>query len=441
MGVLNVFNWQGVSVAPGSTIFTVAPAWTRLDNLGGGLRVAEVQIRRGRSDEFERTNTGSCKVGFRDRSGAVDPTLANWVSRPFAFAVRNPVTDTWHPRFRGAVDDHDYNLSPSKIKGDVVIEAVDALDYFANFELAPGLAGDTPPAQSEGYVFYEDTAVTGPQIRINQALADAAWPAGLSSIFTGNVNLLETVYSPGESILTVIHDAADAEFPGVANFFVDKHGVPCFHGRLARFTPAAVAATATHWDFNTWTVGTGGAQITWPFSVQRSRRMIRNAAMCYPQALASGAPFPRADRVNQVATAAASIAIHGVRSWSAENLITKNGITSGLTGPQECRTFANYIVANYASPQIRLSQVTIKPVRPSDPRAAAIWALICEVDISDQVTVVMAHPGGGGVNQTFFVEGITETYRPLEKDLDTGYPFVEMTLDLSPAIYWTTVPT
>lgn len=434
MGVLNVFNWEGVSVAPSSTIFTVAPTWTRLDNMGGGLRVAEIQIRRGRQDEFERTDTGTCTVGFRDRGGDVDPTVVDWLSRPFAFAVRNPVTDTWHPRFRGAVDDHDYNLSPAKIKGDVVIEAVDALDYFANFELAPGIAGDVPPAQSEGYVFYEDTAVTGPQIRINQALADASWPSGLSSVFTGNVNLLETVYSPGESILTVIDDAADAEFPGVANRFVDKYGVFCFHGRLARFDPVAVSATATHWDFNQWDVGTGGAQITWPFSVQRSRRMIRNAAMCYPQNIA------RAARADQVVTDATSIATHGVRSWSAENLITKDGITSGLTGPEECLTFANYIVDNYATPKTRLSQVTLKPVRPSDPRAAAIWGLICEVDISDQVTVVMDHPGSGGVNETFFVEGITETYRPLEKDLDTGYPFVEMTLDLSPAGYWTTQP-
>lgn len=246
--------------------------------------------------------------------------------------------------------------------------------------------------------------------------------------------------SSSESMLVVFHDAADAELPGVGQFFVDKYGVVCFHGRLARFTPAAVAATATHWDFNEWDLGTGGAQITWPFSVQKARRMIRNAAMCYPQALADGTQFPVADRVNQVVTDGTSIGIHGVRSWSAEYLITKDGITSGLTGPEECLTFANYIVQNYATPQSRLSQVTIKPLRPTDPRAAAIWGVLCGVDISDQVTVVMDHPGGGGINQTYFVEGITETYRPLEKDLDTGYPFVEMTLDLSPASYWTTQP-
>lgn len=434
MGVLPVFNWEGLSIAPSSTRFTVAPTWSRLDNAGGGLRVEEIQIRRGRSDEFERTDTGTMNVGFRDRSGAVDPTVLNWISRPLAFAVRNPVTDTWHPRFRGDIKRHYYNLSPGKVKGDVVIEAADALAYFAKFELAPGLAGDVPPAQSEGYVFYEDTAVTGPQIRINQALADAGWPSGLSSIFTGNVNLLETVYSPGETSLAVIDDAADAEFPGVANRFVDKHGVFCFHGRLARFDPATIAATATHWDFNTWTLGSGAAEITWPFGSERSEEMIRNAAMCYPQGLAV------AQRVDQVVFDGSSIGVHGVCSWSTENLITKNGITSGLTGPEECLTFANYIVDNYAQPLVRLPQVTIKPKHPNDPRAAAVWAVACGVDISDQVTVVMDHPGSGGVNMTGFVEGITETWRPFVKDLDTGYPYFEITLDLSPTAYWTTEP-
>lgn len=434
MGVLPVFNWQGVAVAPGDTIFTTLPSWTRLDNQQT-LRVAEIQIRRGRSDEFERTDTGTMTVGFNDRAGDVDPTRVDWISRPFAFAVRNPVTGIWHPRFRGAIDDHGYNLHPSQIKGDVVIEAADALDYLANFELAPGLAGDVPPAQSAGWVFYEDTAGAGAQIRINQALADGDWPSDLSSIFTGNVNLLETVYSPGESLLTVIHDAADAEFPGVANLFVDRYGVLCFHGRRARFDPVAVAATATHWDFSQWTVGDGGIQPTWPFASSRSRRMVRNAAMCYPQGIAASA------RASQVVTDLPSIARHGTRSWSAENLIVKNGTSSGLTGAQECKTYANYVVRNYKDSQVRIPQLSFKPLRPEDARAAGLWSLLCEVDISDQVIISKSHPGGGGfVSKTYFVEGITEVWRPWVLDLNTGYPFCEMTLDLSPAAYWTTEP-
>ena len=146
------------------------------------------------------------------------------------------------------------------------------------------------------------------------------------------------------------------------------------------------------------------------------------------------------NRDDQVVLDTGSIATHGVHSWSAENLATKEGITSGLTGPEECKTFADYIVANYAQPKTRLSQVTIRPVHPGDPRAPEIWNLLCNVDISDKVNLDMNHPGLGGVTQSFFVEGITERWEPLELDLDTGYPFCEMTLDLSPDAYWTTPP-
>ena len=431
MGVLDVFNWQGLSVAPGNTIFDVAPSWSRLDNAGGGLRVHEVSIRRGRQSEFESHEAGTLTAKFHDRGGDVDPTNVDWISRPMAFAVRNPVTGTWHPRYRGAVDDHAYSLPrPGFVKGDVTIACVDAIDYFANFELAPGLAGDVPPALSEGYVFYEDTAVTGPQIRIEQAYADCGWPSGLSSTFTGNVNLLETKYSPGDSILAVIRDAADAEIPGVGQHFVDKYGVACFHGRNARFDPATTAATATHWDYNDWSAPFFGP----PFVVTRSRRIVRNQAMCYPQNIA------QAERVNQVVVDAASIAQHGGRSWSAENLIVKEGITSGLTGPEECLTYANYIVSNYAASVARPAAITFRALRPTDVRGAALWEFVTQVDIADTITVSRSHPGGGGVSGTYFVEGLSETWRPGVLDLDTGYPFLEMTLDLSPTTYWTTEP-
>lgn len=431
MGVLDVFNWEGLSVAPGDTIFTVTPSWTRLDNAGGGLRLSEVNIRRGRRDEFERHGAGTMEVRFHDRDGSVDPTNVDWISRPMAFAVRNPVTDTWHPRFRGAVDDHSYELAESGLnKGNVVFECVDALDYFSNFELAPGLAGDPPPPESVGYVFYEDTAVTGPQIRINQALANCGWPSGLSSIFTGNVNLTKTIYSPGESILAVIQDAADAELPGIGQFSMDRYGVACFRGRNARFDPATTSSTATHWDFHAWSAPFFGP----PFIVTRSRRIIRNQAMAYPQDIA------RADRANQVVLDAASIAQHGGRSWSAENLALKEGITSGLTGDEEALTYANYIVSNYADSVARPASITFRAVRPTDVRGAALWDFVSNVDISDTISVSSSHPGGGGVSDAYYVEGISESWRPGHMALSNGYPFLTMTLDLSPTTYWTTEP-
>jgi len=57
--------------------------------------------------------------------------------------------------------------------------------------------------------------------RIIQAIAETDWPASRTRIFTGNIIVQETTYSPGESILTVIDDAAEAEFPGVTLRFIE----------------------------------------------------------------------------------------------------------------------------------------------------------------------------------------------------------------------------
>lgn len=424
-------------------MFDVLPTWTRLDNAGGGLRVSEVSIHRGRQDEFERHETGTMSVRLNDRAGDADPTLVDWISRPIAFAVRNPVTDEWSPRYRGVVDDHSYDLDPSgTVKGTVVLEAVDGLDYLANFGLAPGLAGDPPPPKSQGFVFFEDTTSGGggsggPQIRITQALENARWPTadlappGLTSIFTGETHLLEGIYSPGESILTVIQDAAEADFPTIGAFLIDRFGVACYRGRNARFDPVGTAATATHWDFHDWTAGLGGAQIRPPFVATRSRRIIRNAAMCYPN------DIRQKDRPDQVAVNFGSIDAHGYRSWAAENLLTKSGIATGNTGKVECRAFADYIVANYALSVARPGAVTFRAMWPEDIRAPEVWDLVTKVDIGDRVTLTRPFPGGGGfVDEVSFVEGITETWRPGVFGLDNGFPFLTMTLDLSPDTYW-----
>lgn len=350
------------------------------------------------------------------------------------------MTDTWHPLFRGVVDEYGYGIPGSQVKEDVVLQCVDALDYLANFEMAPGLAGD-PALGDPGFVTFGATDATGKvQMRIMQALANANWPAALTSIFTGNVTLQESVYSAGESILTVCHDAADAEFPTVANFFVDRYGFIVFHGRQARFDPDTVSASATHWDFHRWSAGDGAAialdsnraQIRPPYSFSRSRKMVRNAALCYPMGI------DNADMPNQVDVNQASIDQHGTHTWSATDLLVLAPVTSGwTTANEETAAFATYIVDNYGNPQTRLSQVTFKSLRPDDPRAAATWELICNVDISDIINISVTHPGGGGITDDFYVEGVSYVLTPLEKDLDLGYPAVTLTLDLSPTTYWT----
>jgi hypothetical protein len=417
-------------------------------------RIYQIDVRRGRQDEFERHDTGTATIYIHDTEGLYDPTnlsspyLGQLDSAPVAIAIRNPVTDTWHPLFRGVVDEYGYNLPGSQVKEDVQINCVDALDHLANVEMAPA----DPPIfghpwlydDEQGSIIYEETNPGfGVQQRIETALGDANWPSSLMSIFTGNVTMQRSRYAPGESILTVCQDAADAEWPGIGQLFVDRYGFVCFHGRFARFDPDTVSATATHWDFHRWSAGDGLAiqadptlaQIRPPFTFGRSRKMIRNAALCYPM------DIKQQDIAGQVSLDTASIAQHGLHSWSSTDLLVETPYTSGnTTANEETRDYANYITANYADPQTRLSQVTFKSLRPTDHRAAATWALICQIDISDVITITTTHPGGGGFDNTYYVEGLSYTLTPLEKNLDLGYPAVTLTVDLSPATYWDANP-
>ena len=69
-------------------------------------------------------------------------------------------------------------------------------------------------------------------------------------------------------------------------------------------------------------------------------------------------------------------------------------------------------------------------MHPDWPGATETWNLLSRIDIADSVEVTVDSPGGGGfTGQTFFVEGIHETSRPLNPDYDD----IEITLDLSAA--------
>ena len=95
---------------------------------------------------------------------------------------------------------------------------------------------------------------------------------------------------------------------------------------------------------------------------------------------------------------------------------------------QETKLFADYVVDNYATPQVRVGQLTVKSRRPDSLNGAATWALLCGVDITDIVHLTTTHGGGGGFDNDFYVEGIHYQARP-----GGAIPYVELTLDVSPA--------
>ena len=97
------------------------------------------------------------------------------------------------------------------------------------------------------------------QLRVEQILTDGGIPDAFQVVFSGNVSLKATVYSPGESAMTAIQDAVDAEFPAVGNVYGDRLGRLAVHGRYARFDPLGTEAITAGWDFHDWKAGDGEA--------------------------------------------------------------------------------------------------------------------------------------------------------------------------------------
>jgi hypothetical protein len=413
------------------------PTWTRIDN-DAAFRVADITIRRGRQTEFDQTETSTATVTVRDPSGVFDPNnmsspyFGNLNGKQIMLQLQNPVTGVWHTQFRGHVDDYGYDLSETMVVSTVQIECVDLFDYLARVEMVVGLFGD--PALSvgdkAGVVVYAETDF---QTRLEQAATDAGLPSEMFVFFTGNVDLQETRYDPGDSLLMPMRDAVDAEFPTAANLYTDKLGRVVAHGRFARFTPEDVAATGD-WTFTRWEAGTGGivtvdgrAQVRPPLRFANPRSRVINAAIAYPRGIRESAI------AGQIVVDTASRDEYGYGSWSATDLITLAGTTTGNTANQENRLYAEYMVANYKQPRPRVEALTFKSIDPDDSRAAATWALIAGVDISDIVDLVAGYPGGVGIAEDFYVEGSEMTIRPL----NPGYDMVELTLNVSPAAYFT----
>jgi hypothetical protein len=316
----------------------------------------------------------------------------------------------------------------------------------------PSKFGDTPPTASKGNVYFDETPdgdEHGMQIRVNKVLrgtgADypgAGIPGAFSNVFSGNVSLKATVYSPGESAMTAIQEAVDAEWPGVGNVYGDRLGRLAVHGRYARFDPLTVEASTAGWDFHDWKAGDGAAVTASPTDTAHLRgfTMSRDLNKVINQALATPIGIADANIEAQQVEDTTSIAAYGIRPWSTENLLTKQGVPP--TGPvrtalQETKTFAAYYVSNYKTPTNRVSSISFRSMRPGTTGAAALWALLSEVDINDRVAVRIGSPGGGGfLGKQFFVEGVHEQYLPAGPGVDD----ITLSLDLSPDDYQASSP-
>lgn len=454
---------HGVCVAFQDDTLEEQPVWERLDDPAGFRLASAWTISRGRQSELDKTGTGTASVTFVDTDGVLDPTNN---SGPFytggethvdpmrqaAIALMNPVTGEWGTLFRGYISDmtHSVDMWTDERGLDTVsMELVDAFDLFNAVELTPGDHGDSTPFSDFADVFYggHPSNFTGYPAsfvhvddRIAQILDDIGWPnsgkrAGLRNIFSGNVSMQGNVYSRRDSALQALFDAADAEFPGVANIYMSKNGVVTFHGRFARFFPERAG-----YGIGSWTVGSlAQAELDSDcapiagLEFRRSKADIINAALISPR------NSTEAQIQNLLVKDTASIAKYGWRSISFEELLIWKGhdeVGDDTTAQEECFKFGNYYVDNYAVPKTRVSSITFRPRGIEQTGAEPLWDLMVNVEIGDVVTLKTEHPSDGGFDEDFFVEGIRYDSKPAREDMLD----VTMTLDVSPRSFYDSNP-
>lgn len=438
-----------VSIAPNDPTLEPSPTWEDITALRDNL-VAGYDLQRGREFELDFTDAGSYSVTINDQDGILDPTnssgpLYTLIEPDMQIMVElwNPVASEWQTRFRGWIEDYDYDLSNLQNYNRLRLSCYDIFALLTAVEMQPdGSFGDAPPGPPtarEGTIFFDNATFKD---RIDQVLTNALGAsvvADFAVVFTGNVNLYESVHAAGENPMDVIQRAVDGEFPGVSNVYPDRFGRLCAHGRLAKFDPEGTAATTTsdRWTFKHLKIGDGAAiaatpntyaHLRPPFSWNRGRSKIINSALASPIGIRD------ADIAGQYVSDLTSIGLRGYKSWSKENLLTESGILTGNNDLDETKAFAQYYVNNYATPRNRVTALTCKAINPAHPAAEKTWEMLCEADIADRVDVTVTHPGGGGFNlEPFYIEGVRESCTPANAD----YAMVTASYDISPMAYFT----
>lgn len=409
------------------------PTWTRYDALANA-RCYGFDSFAGRQSELDTTDTGRATVFFHDRAKVIDFDL---VGLQVLLQLHDPTDDSWHIRWRGHIDDVPRDLRDSSRAPDlanVSLSCTGIFDYLGRCKMKPTF-GDVPPAGMDGVTFYEDERVDD---RITALLDDAGIAATMSVVFTGNVDVNETLYDIGEDvILQALRDAADAEFPGVANVYEDRYGRVAFHGRFARFDPEGTAASASNWDFTRWNAATredvtsGVAQVR-EFSYNAPRDRIINSYVAWPRADENGAAFDRSLIVTMYREDAGSIAAFGHRGeHDAPDLIIKENFNNANTGAEECELFAEFYVENYKEVRKSVQQITFKSLRSTDARAAATYELMCKADVSDAIQLTIDE--ADLADEAFFIDGIAVECRPAR-----AADHITVTPNLTPASYYGT---
>lgn len=356
----------------GNTFFVLNAA-TRgvLDNatytLGGEFYTAitssvqSVSTNRGRSRELDRYTTGQANVQFVNQDRKFDPS--NTASTLYPNIVpRRPIliTANGYSVYQGYVDDWnlDYNVSG---ESDAVASCIDGFGILSKQTLAAA----TATAQ-----------LTGARIAAILAKPEVNWPLPFETLDAGQQTLQADVIAQDTNALQYLQ-LVEASEPG--SFFISKDGDATFKDR----NTAAVVGSTTFSDDGTG-IPYNEIQVAYGTELLFNRVVVTRAG---------GSP--------QTANNTTSQNQYGLAAFDQSGLL--------LDTDANALSLANYLLGQYAQPELRFDSITIELAALSTANQNTILGL----ELTN-VVVVKFQPNRTGtrISQNCEIIGIAHQITP-----------------------------
>ena len=320
-----------------------------------------ITTNRGRSRELDRYATGQASVSFQNQDRTFDPSNSSSTLYP-NIVPRRPIRITANGSaiYQGYVDDWnlDYNVSG---ESDASATCIDGFGILSKQTLAAA----TATAQ-----------LSGARIAAVLAKPEVNWPLSLQAVDAGQQTLQADVIAQDENALTYLQ-LVEASEPG--SFFMSADGKATFKDR----NTAAVVGSVTLSDDGTG-IPYNEVQVAYGTELLYNRVVIT-----------------RVGGVAQTANSTTSQATYGIAALDQSGLLIDSDTNS--------LSLANYLLGQYATPELRFDSVTIELSALSTANQNTLIGL----ELTN-VIVVKFQPNRTGtrISQNCEIIGIAHQIRP-----------------------------
>ena len=320
-----------------------------------------ISTTRGRSRELDRYATGQASVSFQNQDRTFDPSNSSSSLYP-NIVPRRPIRITANGSaiYQGYVDDWnlDYNVSG---ESDASATCIDGFGILSKQTLAAATA---------------TAEYSGTRIANVLAKPEVNWPLSLEAIDVGAQMLQADVIAQDTNALTYLQ-LVEASEPG--SFFISKDGKATFKDR----NTAAVLGSVTLSDDGTG-IPYNEVQVVYGTEMLYNRIVVTRAG---------GSP--------QTANNTTSQTTYGLASLDQSGLLTDTD--------SNALSLANYLLGQYASPELRFDSVTIELSALSTADQNTLLGL----ELTN-VIVVKFQPNrtGAQISQNCQIIGVAHQVRP-----------------------------